>query len=285
MLLAKEFTLLKADHSHYSEILDGLKTFYIHQHLDWENLSEQVESESVFLYYVNKELTGILSIAGFTPANQWVKVFAVRNDSQKRLIWNKLLPFALSHGKTYPFYTITFWDWYRKLIRELSGFRLYEQIVALEREEPIQLQSVVLSEGTRIRSVTDNDVEHINDIDQLTFDPPWQLGKTNLTAAITQSKIKKVICNDVRILGYLLADYDNFSAHLSRIAIHPEWTGRGLASHLMKTMLNKLHKQRVYTASVNTQESNSASIRLYRKFGFQPTGDKIPVYQYLQDNE
>ena len=278
MFFADTYTCRIGTVSDKEEILSGLNMFHTHQHLDWESLSNQIESQSVFLCYRNHQLSGILSLSGSLPDNHWVKIFAVRNETQKHIIWQKLLSFLFSSRKPHTFYTIAFWDWYKSLIRNLPEFTVFDQIITLEISGLQSPQSFV--EENEIRVITQQDYLQITHIDQAAFTPPWQLDQNNLVSAINKSTISECILVENQPVGYLLADYDQFSAHLSRIAVHPDCAGQGLASQLINFFIRQLVSKHIYICTVNTQEKNTASLALYHKFGFQRNGDKIPVFRY-----
>lgn len=159
-----------------------------------------------------------------------------------------------------------------------SHFTLYDNIVTLDLSNiPVHQSNYAQNQ---IRIVTDDDFEIMMKIDQAAFSSPWQLDGSNLNSAISESIITYLISEGDQPVGYLLADCDDFSAHLSRIAVHPESTGKGFGSQLLNNFLQELEERHVYHATVNTQEHNSASMALYKKFGFQLTGDRIPVFRY-----
>jgi ribosomal-protein-alanine N-acetyltransferase len=92
------------------------------------------------------------------------------------------------------------------------------------------------------------------------------------------------VIDEGEVRGYLIADFENTTAHLSRIAIDPFYHNRGYATALLSDAIEKATRNRVNLMTVNTQESNSASLSFYRKFGFTPTNELIPVYQHSPCN-
>lgn len=278
MLFTDTYICRLATNADRQEILSGLNLFCTHQHLDWETLSDQIESDSVFLCFRNTRLCGILSLTGSTTESQWIKIFAIRSESQKFLIWEKLFKFALSNGKTPTFYTIAFWDWYKKLIHDLPHYSAFDQIITLDASGIEQIRNV--NQTNPIRKIMPVESQKAYDLDRVAFRPPWQLEQNNLASAIERSSISDCILFENQFAGYILADYDEFSAHLSRIAVHPNLSGQGLGSQLINHLFGKLLNKHVYVVTVNTQENNKASLALYHKFGFELTGEKIPVYLY-----
>lgn len=261
-------------------ILSVLPSLLTHQHLDWENLSSQISTRSVFLCTQNNRIVGILSLAGAPTDGLWVKIFAIRSETQKSLLWKKLFGFAVDNGKSTSFFTIALWDWYRNLVKEIEGFSWYENIILLEAE--LANHKVPTSDNSvDIQTITSNMFPSIEKIDQRAFSSPWKLGRINLHSAIRQSSIATAVIDEGEVRGYLIADLENTTAHLSRIAIDPFFHNRGYATALISDAIEKAKRNRVSLMTVNTQESNFASTGLYSKFGFTTTNEVIPVYQHI----
>jgi ribosomal-protein-alanine N-acetyltransferase len=68
-------------------------------------------------------------------------------------------------------------------------------------------------------------------------------------------------------------------AHLNRIAVHPAHQGRGVGALLLHDALRALWKLGAERVSLNTQTDNYYSQRLYRRFGFEPIGDSVTVWE------
>ncbi len=49
---------------------------------------------------------------------------------------------------------------------------------------------------------------------------------------------------------------------------------------LLSAVLRAFYRQGVRLVTLNTQKSNTASQRLYQRFGFQPIGQAIPLLVY-----
>jgi len=59
------------------------------------------------------------------------------------------------------------------------------------------------------------------------------------------------------------------SAHISTLAVHPDWRGKGLGELLLLMALEQSLKLEVGTVSLEVRASNQVAQRLYRKYGFQ----------------
>jgi ribosomal protein S18 acetylase RimI-like enzyme len=76
---------------------------------------------------------------------------------------------------------------------------------------------------------------------------------------------------DGQIVGYQLTTASAGGGHLGRLAVLPNCQGRGLGT--------ALEGQGAQQVTVNTQDTNMASLSLYQRLGFKLTGEAFPVYQ------
>jgi ribosomal-protein-alanine N-acetyltransferase len=74
-------------------------------------------------------------------------------------------------------------------------------------------------------------------------------------------------------------------AHLTRIAVHPDWQGQGVGKRLLAAAVQTAQSHSARSLTLNTQVSNRRSQRLYRAFGFAPTGQITSVYTCLINAE
>ncbi len=77
------------------------------------------------------------------------------------------------------------------------------------------------------------------------------------------------LANPGPVLGYagfwlLVAD-----AHVSTIAVHPDWRGRGLGELLLASLLERAMALGALRATLEVRVSNRAAQALYLKYGFQ----------------
>ena len=68
-------------------------------------------------------------------------------------------------------------------------------------------------------------------------------------------------------------------AHISTIAVHPEWRGRGLGELLLAHMLEQATALGAETATLEVRVSNQRAQNLYRKYGFQVVGCRRCYYR------
>ncbi len=87
-----------------------------------------------------------------------------------------------------------------------------------------------------------------------------------------------------RVVGYVgfrLQNKDR-EAHISTLAVHPDWRGRGLGELLLLSALEQALSLGVDVVSLEVRASNQVAQRLYRKYGFHFKG---VVQAYYLDGE
>lgn len=71
-------------------------------------------------------------------------------------------------------------------------------------------------------------------------------------------------------------------AHITLLAIDPEYQGQGLGQVMLYQLLVCAWQRRLEWATLEVRASNQPAISLYRKFGFQDVGRRR---RYYQDND
>lgn len=88
-----------------------------------------------------------------------------------------------------------------------------------------------------------------------------------------------------RVMGYM--GFRNArphpEAHISTIAVHPDWRGRGLGELLLLTAIEKIIRMRFSVITLEVRASNSAAQNLYRKYGFRYQGVHRGYYRDGED--
>jgi ribosomal-protein-alanine N-acetyltransferase len=84
-----------------------------------------------------------------------------------------------------------------------------------------------------------------------------------------------------RVLGYgglwLWLD----EAHISTIAVHPDWRGQGIGELLLVALLERSVHLRALQCTLEVRVSNEVAQNLYKKYGFENVGTRR---RYYRDN-
>jgi ribosomal-protein-alanine N-acetyltransferase len=165
------------------------------------------------------------------------------------------------------------------LTRELPhlGFRVTNQIITFEwYRQP--LPAIRPYPGLRIRSAQLNDLPDLLTLDQLAFGPMWNKPRTTFRDALSRAATFTVGLIDDRIIAYEWADQFGDHAHLTRLAIHPDYQGVGIGTQLLHHALGQLVELEIKLVTLNTQQDNLRSQELYQRFSFHKTNQAVGVY-------
>ncbi|NES25320.1 MAG: ribosomal protein S18-alanine N-acetyltransferase, partial [Symploca sp. SIO3E6] len=68
-------------------------------------------------------------------------------------------------------------------------------------------------------------------------------------------------------------------AHITILAVHPDWRRQGLGQLLLYALLKKATELKLEWATLEVKPSNQAALSLYQKFGFTEAGRRRCYYQ------
>ncbi len=138
-----------------------------------------------------------------------------------------------------------------------------------------------------IRRMTPADLQAVLAIDRQSFPIPWSentyrhelnnVRSTRLLVAEVKHRLRK------RVVGYVGFWYVVDEAHISTLAVAPEFRGRGIGRRLLRAALDMAVQMGCRRATLEVRPSNEIAIGLYRSCGFQVVGRR-PRY-YRDNNE
>jgi ribosomal-protein-alanine N-acetyltransferase len=131
------------------------------------------------------------------------------------------------------------------------------------------------------------DIPSVLEIDQLSFPIPWseRTYKYELdNNRASTLRVAEVNENGVqRIIGYIGYWFIIDEAHISTIAVHPDFRRLGVGDLLFRAALNSAIEDGALIMTLEVRVSNHNAVNLYRKYGFEVIGDR-PRY-YRDNNE
>lgn len=72
-------------------------------------------------------------------------------------------------------------------------------------------------------------------------------------------------------------------AHITLLAVHPDYQRRGLGQAMLWAMLQTAHDRGLHYATLEVKDSNHPAIALYQQFGFQEAGRRRRYYPTGED--
>jgi len=255
---------------------------HVHRHLDWRPPLDWVGYHPYLLAEQNGEIIAALACPPDPPGMAWIRLFAVATDIGIRLTWGELWSAALNHfiasGPSLSVAAIPLHGWFRTLLEE-SDFEQTHNVVVLSWKQGAPAQLGARS-GSRIRKMELADLSQVEVVDRAAFDLVWQNSRDNLEIAFRQAAVATVAEEAGEVIGYQISTAAPMGGHLARLAVKPQNQSRGVGQALVADLLAQFERRGAQVVTVNTQEDNLSSLALYRKAGFNRTGEEYPVYQY-----
>lgn len=130
-----------------------------------------------------------------------------------------------------------------------------------------------------LRAMTPADLPRVREIDRLSFPMPARAGLFEHELAQNNIAHYQVLGAGDFVLGFagfwLIAD----EIHVSTIASHPEWRGRGLGELLLLNLLFEAYKLPANMVTLEVRRSNTVAQALYRKYQFEEVGIRPRYYR------
>ncbi|PKN98303.1 MAG: hypothetical protein CVU42_12280 [Chloroflexi bacterium HGW-Chloroflexi-4] len=280
--MTESITIRQALKSDTSTIADFLsRAAFTHRHLDWQGVLDWIPFSPFLMMQDEYRLQAILTCPPDHDKIAWIRCFACEKKYDLAPTWEalftELLTFPNMVGAS--IYSVGLNDWFAGLL-ELSGFVNFQNIVVLQWNEkmPVFKQK---DQSWFIRPMEEVDLDEVAALDQSAFEPIWVNPADKVKLAFAQAEHASVVEQNNQIIGYEMTTANHISAHLARIAIHPAYQHQHIGSGLIAEMFEYFTRKGISQISVNTQSTNIASLGLYKRLGFELTGETFPVFQFI----
>lgn len=255
---------------------------YVHRHLDWRPPLDWIGLSPFLIARSGREVVAALACPQDPPNVAWIRLFAVAHDMAPSSVWEELWTaarFQLQELVSPPkVAAIPLNDWFSRLLQG-SQFTSTHKVVVLSWNHtgrpPARLEP-----NMNLRPMLLDDLADIERIDAAAFGGVWQNSRACLEIAFRQSSLATVVEWDGRLVGYQISTVTQIGGHLARLAVIPEYQGKGIGFALIDDMLRQFERRGVRNVTVNTQSDNQVSLALYQKSGFRLTGEEYPVYEF-----
>ncbi|GAA0351987.1 ribosomal protein S18-alanine N-acetyltransferase [Bacillus horti] len=132
------------------------------------------------------------------------------------------------------------------------------------------------------RFMTVHDIPHVMEVENAAFTVPWS--EDAFYNELLNNHFAKYIVavDEERIVGYcgvwLIVD----EAHITNVAVHPDYQGKKIGKQLMQEIIEISKHLSAVRMTLEVRVSNHAAQRLYQSFGFEIQGVRK---QYYSDNK
>ncbi len=278
LTLAQPRRVSAQDYRQLSHLL--LREANVHRHLDWRSPLEWIGAEQYWALEEDGRLVAALACPEDPPRVAWIRVFAYQPHLSAAEAWNAVWQKARGEIPPRAFVaSIVAKFWFERLLLS-SGFERAQNIVLMEAL-PAFPPPYRPPRDFVIRPMRLEDAPAVAALDYEAFGWFWHNTADSLRRALSFAVHATVAENQEGLLGYQISTGASSSVHVARIAVKPQAQGRGIGFTLLNEMMRSAAARR-YT--LNTQENNAASLALYRRAGFSPTGEKLPVLAYSTES-
>ncbi|WP_058486303.1 ribosomal protein S18-alanine N-acetyltransferase [Defluviitalea phaphyphila] len=124
--------------------------------------------------------------------------------------------------------------------------------------------------------------KHINkvyEIEKLCFSMPWS--KESLRKEIEENDLAYyiLVLDGDDIAGYAGMWIILDEGHITNIAVHPKFRGKGFGELLVNSLIKECKKRKLTSITLEVRKSNTIAINLYTKFGFKNKGVRKRYYE------
>lgn len=212
----------------------------------------------------------------------WLRALAVNErvhpkDALKQLA-SALENLARDHAVTHIYYAGDEQSdqWLRPLLTAAGYYHQTDVVVYEKRGWEIPANG---NPDVQVRPARAVDLAEVLRLDTRCFEPQWVKDEGILAPAIADGSFFVMAELNGQVVGYSYATshFGGRLVHLVRIAVDPEQRGRGIGVRLLAEFVTYAAETGAELLTLNTQAYNHHAQRLYRWFGFVPTGERQPV--------
>jgi ribosomal protein S18 acetylase RimI-like enzyme len=252
----------------------------VHRHLDWKPALDWIGSTPFILAERGDELLATLACPPDPGEVAWLRLFAVVAGVSVDTTWKALWAEAekqLAGLGVRRAYALALQNWFANLLVRNSFPHVQDVVVLAWESQRIKASNV--DQRISVRPMSAADLPEVSRVDHLAFDLEWRNSQEMLGLALSQASVATVAELGDALIGYQISTQGPMGGHLARLAVLPDQQGQGVGSALVGALLESFRQRGMHRVTVNTQADNLASLAIYRKCGFHPTGEKYPVFR------
>jgi len=129
------------------------------------------------------------------------------------------------------------------------------------------------------------DVREIMPIENALYPKPWTERVFTEEIEMMQRRHRLYLVGRIgrTLVGYCGLLFADDAAHVTNIAVHPQWQHRGIATEFMLELSARAVDLGFESLTLEVRHTNVAAQQLYRRFGFVPAGVRKKYYENTDD--
>jgi ribosomal-protein-alanine acetyltransferase len=140
-----------------------------------------------------------------------------------------------------------------------------------------------LPEGLASRAAVGDDVPAVAAIEGAVFPDPWP-AHLYLQEIDQPLRFQRVVATGRgEIVAYLFACWQVDELHVLKVATHPVYAGRGLATSLLAEALDEVRRRQGRGVILEVRPTNQRAVRLYRRLGYHVLARRPRYYADGED--
>lgn len=139
----------------------------------------------------------------------------------------------------------------------------------------------MISSNLKIQSLTTDNLTELLELDKACFDGLWTMEGYLRELESPNSHFLGLFSpfNHADLLGMGCFWSILEEAHITILAVHPQYHGQGLGTALLYSLLRSASDLGLERATLEVRDSNHVAISLYQKFGFKTAGKRRGYYK------
>ena len=134
-----------------------------------------------------------------------------------------------------------------------------------------------------------NDLKEVVEIESVSFPEPWSLSMFYHELILPFSHFYVMREDSQEKKKSRMIAYGGFwmvkqEAHITNLAVHPDYRNRGFGNEFLRFLLEKAKNLGAKLATLEVRTSNKVGLRLYENWGFQKTKIKKGYYAYIGED-
>ncbi|MEH7085120.1 ribosomal protein S18-alanine N-acetyltransferase [Neobacillus drentensis] len=134
------------------------------------------------------------------------------------------------------------------------------------------------------RNMREEDIDQILEVEHASFTTPWSRDAFYNELHNNRFAVYIVLEENNKILGYCGAWIVIDEAHVTNVAILPEFRGRKLGEAILRKMMSVAREMGAKSMTLEVRVTNHVAQSLYRKLGFQNGGIRKNYYSDNQED-
>jgi ribosomal-protein-alanine N-acetyltransferase len=245
---------------------------HAHVQLDWWTWDDWVGNPGFLVAAESGRIVGIgLSVRDASPV-AWLRALVAQDELSLDMLFDALLPrmtATLCSQGVKALACLAWPEWLSDRLPE-RGFEPLAQVITLRKDDmtapTVRLPLVLVREASLA------DLDRVVAIDHAAFEPAWWYGETTFFRTLHSATRFCVADREGEPVGYAFAHRNGSQAHITRLAVQPSHQRQGIGTLMLADLIEHARAQGARFITLNTQTHNENSLRLYRRFGFEPVG-------------